>query len=364
MIGFRGLSGAAGLSHALPRLQPQVESWTTSTLDAVVWADILGTDVAPMSRADAMAVPAVARARHLTAGALAKLPLKTYRTDVEVAAPYWAQGSDGQLGTLTGAQCDLFGVARQSTWQRTLDTVDDHLFYGESLWLVTDLDLDGRPRRMIHVPWSRWELGPIEALDGQIGALDQNSEPITLPWVYLPGPHEGILNFAQRTIRSAAALEITAADVARRPFRLELHQTTDIELTAAERAELVGAARSALADNNGVLFTNAAIETVTHSLDSGDLLIAGRNASALDIARDVSMPAAMLDATTAGASLEYATTVGRNQLWIDYGLSLYSDAFTARLSMDDILPAGQRTAFDMDSLTAPVTPPAGPPTTD
>jgi hypothetical protein len=99
-------------------------------------------------------------------------------------------------------------------------------------------------------------------------------------------------------------------------------------------------------------------------MDSEALLIGARNASALDIARDVSMPAAMLDATTAGASLEYATLEGRNQQWIDYGLSLYMAAVESRLGMDDVIPAGQRMGFDTADLTGPASAPAGAPTHD
>ena len=99
-----GLAGAAALNQAMnaniPRLAPQVQAWTSSTLDAVVWADILGGNVAPVARADAMAVPAVARARHLTCGAIARLPLEALRgAAVVTPLPYWCQGTDGQLGT-------------------------------------------------------------------------------------------------------------------------------------------------------------------------------------------------------------------------------------------------------------------------
>jgi hypothetical protein len=76
------------------------------------------------------------------------------------------------------------------------------------------------------------------------------------------------------------------------------------------------------------------------------------------------MPAAMLDATTQGASLEYATLQGRNQQWIDYGLSLYMAAVSARLSMDDVVPQGQRVAFNDSDLTSPVASPTGFPTQD
>lgn len=350
----------------MPRLQPQVQAWTSSTLDAVVWADILGTGVMPLSRAAALAVPAVARARHLIAGTLARLPLKVLRGAVEVdPLPYWCQGTDGQLGTLSPAELDRFGVEEQSPYQRALGTVDDHLFYGESLWLVTDVDpVDGRPRRMVRLSWDAWSRVYVEA-SRRYMFTDAAGEPIDpARCIYIPGAHEGILNFAQRSINGAAALEDTAQDVARRPFRIELHQTTDIELTPAERSDLIAATRAALADNNGILFTNSAIETKTHPIDSGDLLIAGRNAAALDIARDVSMPAAMLDAVATGASLEYATLTGRNQQWIDYGLSLYMDPIAARLSMDSVLPAGQRAAFDDSTLTALDAPATGAPTED
>lgn len=350
----------------LPRLQPQIQSWTSSTLDAVVWADILGTDVLPVSRPEAMAVPAVARARHLTAGTAASLPLRVFRgADLVDPLPYWCQGSDGQLGTMRAEDADRLAVEAQSTYHRMLWTVDDHLFYGESLWYVTDTDpADKRARRMIRVPWESWDRIYHEK-SGRYAFVDAAGEPLDPARViYLPGPHEGILNFAQRSIKGAGTLEASALDIARRPFRVELHQLTDIELTKAERAELIGATRQALADNGGILFTNAAIETKLHPIDSNELLIDGRNAAALDIARDVSMPAAMLDASTPGASLEYATLTGRNQQWLDYGLSLYLDPIAARLSMDDVVPAGQRVAFDTSTLTALDRPAAGNPTED
>lgn len=386
-----GLANAAALNRAMntniPRLAPQVQAWTSSTLDAVVWADILGGNVMPVTRAAGMAVPALARARHLTCGAIARLPLQALRGDAPVdPLPYWCQGTDGQLGKLTGADLDQTGIEPQSPFHRMLSTVDDHLFHGEALWGVTewsDPDLpistggddprpvypnpDGppvHPVRLVRVPRDNWDRVYVE--DTHTWTFtDAGSNPLAFPVVYLPGPHEGVLNFAQTTIRSASALELSAADTASRPFRLELHQTTDIELTKQERGELISATRAALADNNGVLFTNAAIETKDHPMDAAsDLLIAGRNASALDVARIVSMPAAMLDAVQVGASLTYETTQGRNQEWIDYGLQLYVDAVQSRLSMDDVVPQGVRVAFDLSSLTTPAAPATGPATED
>jgi hypothetical protein len=279
--------------------------------------------------------------------------------------PYWCQGTDGQLGAMDVETADRFGIEAQSPWHRMLMTVDDHIFYGESLWYITDRYVtDGRPKCMVRVPWDGWDRVYVEH-EAAYRFTDSAGQPIDESRVvYLPGPHEGILNFGQRTIRGATALETSAIDIARRPFRIELHQTTDITLTPAERGELIAATRQALQDNNGILFTNAAVEMKTHPIDSGELLIDGRNAYALDVARDISIPAAMIDATTAGASLEYATLTGRNDQWLDYGLSLYHDAISARLSMDDVVPVGQRVAFDTESLTSLDRPAAGAPTED
>ena len=394
-----GIGKAARMVSTLPRLQPQVQAWTSSTLDAVVWADILGANAAPITRADAMAVPAIARGRHLIAGTVAGCPLQVLRVDTPVAPqPGWCVASDGQWG-IRGADgtfytrisagnldhgwqgdVDRLGLEPQSLWQRMLDTVDDHLFYGESLWVVTAYEGDagagptGRPARMLRVPWDFWDRQLIEHADGPPEWLftDRGGQPIQrgdrpLGLVYIPGPHEGICNFGQRTIRTAAALERTAADIAARPFRLELHQTTDITLDDTEVADLIGQARQALADNQGVLFTNAGVESKDHPLvpaGGGELLIGVRNASAVDAARMVSIPAALIDATTPGASLEYATLEGRNQQWLDYGLSLYYDAVSARLSMDDVVPVGTRTAFDLAQLTTILPDPSGPATSD
>jgi len=355
-----------GQSLAIPSpLLPQVEAWTTSQLESMVWNDVLGTPpTIPMTRAEAMMVPAVARSRHLTTSAIAGCPLTTWAGGVQtLPTPTWATATDGQLGAVPPARRrELYLSAGQSPWWRMLWSVDDLIFYGASVWLVTqfeDGDPAGRPLRMARLPWATW------TVDEQGRITDPDGKPFPENQLRVfPGPHEGLVNFASRAIRNASILETAAADIARRPFRVELHQTTDIELTKPERAELISATRQALADNAGILFTNAAIETKDHPINSADLLIDGRNAAAVDIARVVSIPAAMIDATTAGASLTYETTEGRNAEWIDYGLSLYMDCITARLSMDDVVPQGSSVAFDTTDLTSLTVPATGQPRED
>lgn len=347
-------------------LLPQVEAWTDrSHLEEVAFHDITGQWPGAVGRRRAMRVPAVSRGRHLTCGTIAQLPLRAYRGAEQVdPQPTWAHSTDGQLGDLTTTQIAKWHLSAQSPWYRTLWTVDDLLFYGESLWIATKesaaADDEQRrrfPLRMARVPYDYWAVQ-----EGRI--VDADGDTFNVPTVYIAGPHEGILDFGRDTITQAAELEQTAVDVARHPFRLELHQVSGAELTKEQRRDVVRETRTALADADGVLFTNQALETKTHALNSAELLLEGRNGAALDVARHISMPAAMIDATTEGASLEYSTLAGRNQQWIDYGLSLYMDAITARLGMDDVVPAGQRVAFDTTDLTAPTENPTGPVTED
>jgi hypothetical protein len=75
----------------------------------------------------------------------------------------------------------------------------------------------------------------------------------------------------------------------------------------------------------------------------------------------ISSPAAMADAEA--GSLTYETTSGRGQQFLDYGAKFYMDPIAARLSMDDVVPRGQRTAFDTGQLTT-ITPAATGPATE
>lgn len=330
-------------------LQPQVEAWVDrSHLEPIdfVLGDLFGLEALPATRRAAMSVPAIARARKLLCSTIARMPLVVYRgadrlPDPE--QPSWAYRTDGQVPYL-----------------RTLWTVDDLIFYGVSLWHATQAAADGFPLAYARVPWDMWQVGDAGAI------LDADGHPYDPDRIaIIEGPDEGILSFGGRTIRTAGALESTVASVATHPFRLELHQNSGDQLTKKERQDLIGATRAALADNEGILFTNQAIETKELGAGgSGDLLIEGRNASAVDCARLVGIPAAMIDATSAGSSLTYETTTGRNAEFWDYGVAAYADPITARLSQDDVVPRGQHTAFDTTELRSLTPNPAGSPTLD
>jgi hypothetical protein len=309
---------------------------------------VFGPDVAAqfgwIDRHRAMGVPALLRARNLLTSTIGRMPLQTMRDDQVVdPQPSWTTRTDGT----------------SSPFHRLNWTVDDLLFYEGSLWRG-DRDAAGREfLTLTRVPYHRWTVDEDSGgflIDDQ--AVDQDS------LVFIPGFSEGILVTSQTAIRTAADLSAQAADAARVPFKLELHQTTADVLTDDEITALIRRAREALASNAGVLYTNAAVEARVHPVDAQQLLIDGRNASAVDMARIASLPAALVDATTAGASLTYETTQGRNQQAVDYGLAAYMAAITSRLSLDDVVPRGQRVAFQSGDFQALVGNPTGPPVAD
>lgn len=331
-----------------PPVQPQIEAWVDRThLEPVefILGDLFGIAALPASRAEAMSIPAIARARKLLCTTIARMPLRVYRGADPLPddqQPTWCYRSDGQV-----------------PYQRTLWTVDDLIFHGRSLWHMSQSDAAGFPLVLERVPYSMWDWDGTRIIDADGHPYD----PDTV--VLIEGPDEGVLSFGGRTIRSAAALEATVASVAAHPFRLELHQTSGDQLTDAEKRALIGQTRTALADNEGILFTNQAVETKEHgAAGSGPLLVEGRNASAVDCARLVGIPAAMIDATSAGASLTYETTAGRNGEFWDYGVTAYAGPIAARLSQDDVVPRGQRTSFDASDLVSATLPSGGIPTQD
>lgn len=333
-MGLRDTLAAIGLAPAAAgphRHRPAIASpWSTGTLETLIWADALGVDVdmLPPSRAEAMAVPAFGRARNIIATTLARLPLEVLAGDTPVdPQPSWPTRTD-QLS---------------SPFHRMLWTIDDLLHYGESLW-VRDNGADGFPLSMSRVPYWEWEVDADRQITVAGNPVDADQV------VYLPGIHDGVLDHGRRAIRAASMLEASALATSQRPFRVELHQTTDEPMDDAQIAALVTAAKTALSTNDGILFTNSAIEAKVHPFDSSVLLVEGRNANDVNMARLASVPAALVDATSAGSSLTYETIEGRNQQAVDYGFAAYAAAVTSRLSMDDVVPRGQRVAFDLADL--------------
>jgi hypothetical protein len=322
-------------------------SWANEPnhLNAIVWHDLTGTEL-PLTRAAVMAIPAVARQRHLICGALARCPLRGRDADdADTTASWlWMHRTDKAI----------------HPYHRMLWTADDVLFFGWSVWSAEREAGTGRLLWGDRIHPDRWDIDEV----GRVFVDDELARADAV--IAIPGPHEGILNFGAaalaRTINNLEA----AANASRNPSAyLELHYTGDTPLTDPEIDSLISRwAAARRGENGGVAYTNKALELNEHGSHEAHLLIEGRNADAVDVSRLVSSPAAMADATSAGASLTYETTEGRNGQFIDHGVGLYMDAIAARLSMDDVVSRGQRTTFDTSELRAKSPTPTGAITND
>lgn len=329
-----------------PTVRPQIRSpWSTGQLTQIVWADIVGDpDRWPLTRATAIQVPAVARARNLLVGAIARQPLRAVRLDTPVdPQPLWLTRTDGST----------------SPWHRMAWTIDDCLFGGWSLW-ACDRDRRNAIQRVERVPAELWGFtgdGDVQ-IDGR-DDVDPNSV------ILIPGPNEGILLAARETILAARRQEVLWQRRVAAPIpAVELHHTTEEKLEPEEIDELIDSWIDARTDPDGaVAYTPHNIELKVHGQATTDLLIEARNAVAVDIANHISLPAQLLNASLSTASLTYSTAesaLGE----IRVSAALYADPISARLSMDDVVPRGQRTAFDLSDLTYVPPAPLGPTTED
>jgi len=320
-----------------------VSPWVQSQLSQVVWSDVFGTEANIVSRLDAMTIPAVAKARQILVSTIARFPLialDASDTNVNLA---WLQATDGDV----------------SPWHRMAWTIDDLIFNGWSLWGV-ERDASGTITRADRCPIERWHID----VEGRIVIDDQIAEADSV--ILIPGPFEGLLKVASRTIKGGAKLENSWVGKATNPIpAIELHATTDDPLELDEVQALVQAWADARSDVNGAIaFTPHNIEARAHGNAEPSLLIEGRNFLRIDIGAFLGIPAALMDASLSTASLTYSTQEGQRNEFADFTLPYWMEPIQQRLSMDDVVLPGERVRFDLTELFTVPNSPNGPITED
>lgn len=303
------------------------------SLTQVVLSDVYGAemiDLIPLGRAEAITIPAVSKARNLLVSTIAKFPLRAL--DAAGPArnqPSWMYRTNGNV----------------TPYERMVWTVDDGIFYGYALWLVErggTADTEGRRPILnaTYCPMSDWKI-----VDGMILV---NDEPVDADEViFFNFPSEGLLNIANRTLKGARDQEAAWVGRARNPIPLiELHQLDDT-MQRDEIKEFVDDWSTARRNENGAIgYTPPSMEIRVHGNVAADLMVEGRNAIRTDVGSFVNVRASMLDGTAGVDSLTYSTTQGEKNSFYEFDLPFWTDAIEARLSLDDVLPRGQRTRFD------------------
>lgn len=310
------------------------------SLTTILYPDIFPTDaeVIVPTRDDAMSLAPVGRGRNLITGAIASTPLRVYlEGETEPfgieATPYWLNHTVGPL----------------SAYWRMTWTLDDGIFYGESLWSVAR-DGDGVIVAAEHVPYATWEVTALGQL--QIDGQDVPASSV----LYFPFHVEGFLVRGQRTLRMALAVERGVQARAEHPIPLLVMQpmSEEYQKTPQEATEYVAAMREARRRGNGGAMMYVPFGQVLTAYgdraDSGHAIEA-RNALRLDFANHLGVAGSRLDGSTAESSLTYTTQEGdQEELASATGLGPWMDDITSRLSQPDVVLPGVAIRFERQQL--------------
>lgn len=324
-----------------PSSLPIASPWSSSDLNRIVAEDVFGSDLPINTRAAAMRIPAIARGRNLIVSSICRLPLAAMNAAGERLNP-----------TPTWMTSDGGGSSPQL---RLAWTVDDLIFYGWSCWW-RDNRSDNFPLNAQRINQGDWSINMDNRVEIHGHVVDDRNV------ILIPGLHEGILTFGKDTLADARSLYQMVRDRLASPVPpIDLHQTGGPAMTNDEIDEMIARWVAARRAGKAVGYTSQNIEA--KALAGGDdasLMIEARNAASLDLARLIGLSAGLVDATVPKASLNYETTSGRNEEFVDRDLGLYMTPIAARLSLDDVMPHGQRAVFDTTDFTAPASSPTGP----
>ena len=274
-----------------------------------------------ISREQAMAIPAVCRARNLLCTTAARAILIAQKDGTPVSPqPQWINRTDGLL----------------PPYHRMLWTIDDLLFYGSSLWRVTR-DFDGHVLTADRVIREAWAISADDTIT--VGDRPASADE----YVLIPGIHQGILWHGTNAMPEANALARAAT--------LEIHYTGDRPLNQDEKQALTaGWVAARKGKNGGVAFTSKNTEIKEHGSFAEHLLIEGRNANAIDLARLCGIPASMIDASIQGSSINYSNAGLRMAELLAFGVLPLLACVTARMGMDDIVPRGTSIGVDASEM--------------
>lgn len=328
-------------SVSSPSMLPFASPWSANDLQRMIWKDIFGAEMPITTRGAAMRLSPVSGIRHKIVAVGAPLPLVAKTGDTPLAdQPAWIWAA-------------LDGTSPQHTMVWTLD---DLYFHGWCLWWRRNDPVTGFPLARGRIPFSDWEFNQDGGID--VNGITQKAADLIL----IPGFHEGILNFGEDVLSDAQFMHKVVRSRLLNPVPgLDLHQVSGADLTETEiDAVLARWITARQGGNAGVSFTSKHIEAREMGKDSDmQLLIEGRNAVAVEVARMSGLPAGVIDATTPKASLNYETKTGRNEELVDNVAALYLEPVAARLSMDDVTPPGVRVDFDRTDLVSPAPEPLG-----
>lgn len=303
-------------------------------------------DSGPVTRAQAMRVPAVLNGLQVIAGTLSTVPLCSWRANAKLA--------DADATAFVSNPDPTVPVS----WHYA-QTLTDAVLFGVAYWVVTGRDSTDRITTAQYVVAEDVDLSEILTTGNVRVGLEDIPAADVLQFL---GPITGgICDRGATAIRTAYLLELAAARFATLDVPAGvLENLSAVELDTDEIAALLADWEAARAARTTAYLQGNLKYSVTQ-FDAAQLqLVEGRRESDSKIAQLLNLPPQYVNAPVAGGSMVYSNLTQRRRDLFDLSLAPWSAAITDRLSMDDITPRGQSVrpdlgAFyraDIDTLTA------------
>lgn len=289
-----------------------------------------------ISRARALQVPAVARARNIICGTAGSLYLNRFNkfdNRMLPEIPLQAQPDPAYPASVT--------------WSYIFDSM---LFYGGAYCQVISLYSDNK------VQYFRW-LDPeliTENTDGNGTVISYNYNGTELPRtginsiIYFPSFEDGLLSRAGRTIETALELEEAANRAAKEPAPQVVLQNTGVDLPASKVSDMLAGWKAARRER-ATAYLNAHMDIKTIGFDPrSNQLVEARQFHASELARAMSLPSYFLGVET--NSMTYSNVESVRRDLIDLTLRPFIVAVENRLNMPDFSTRDIVFRFDLDAF--------------
>ncbi len=287
------------------------------------WVDM------PVTREQAMQVPAVSRARDIVCGTLGRLPIDRFNA-----------GRERQRWPLMEQLEDDAAPSVSRTW-----LYDDGFFYARSWWVVTARDGAGWPTRLRRLDPLTVNVQQAQVIHHAPGggiygfSMDWPNTPDLIRFDF---PHDPLLEKGARAIRTLLRLEKAAAMYSESPPAHDIFMPENgidpFEDEAAAEAALSRFRRQRA--KGSAAYIPAALKHVKQDpMTPEQLQMAdSRQKAILEIARLTGVDAERLHVST--TSRTYRNDMTERQNLVDLTLAPYAEAVEGRLSEPDITPRG------------------------
>lgn len=293
-----------------------------------------------VTRAQAMQVPAVARARNIICATIGSLPLEVRResNNSKVPTPPFIRQPDPRM---TGQSVYTF-------------LAEDLLFTGQGYLRILELGTDGRPLSAEWISVSRITR-TLDSLGHNVRyySVDGNRVPETGLGSLIPftGYDEGLLVRAGTTILTALALEKAVKRFADEPTP-NVVLKSNLPMPAERVTALLNSWKEAR-QTRGTAFVNDTIDFQSIGFSPEQLTLnQARQYMASEIARACNLPEYYVGGN-AGGSMTYSNVTAERRSLIDLSLRPLMTSITQRLSDNDITPRGSIVKYNLEEFYSP-----------